>query len=308
MIISASRRTDIPAFYTEWFLRRLGKEIIVINPFNKNQANSILMTKETVDCIVFWTKNPRPLLDRLGEMEGYNYYFQFTVNGYGRLIEPGVPDLSKIIGTFIELSNIIGKKKVIWRYDPVFISDEFTAEWHISNFRKIAEKIHDHTEKCVISFIDMYAKTKRNTKQKLVREPTTGEIDSIAENMSKICSEYGLKLATCCESVDLKKYGIEHNSCIDKELIRELFGIVLKDTRDAQRGNCGCLKCHDIGSYNTCLHKCIYCYATYKPELVDDNQKENDIDSPLLIGHLGPGVKVYPIKVEKGSKINRFFF
>ena len=308
MIISASRRTDIPAFYSEWFLNRLGKEVVVVNPFNSKQANAIPLNKESVDCIVFWTKNARPLLDRIDELAGYNYYFQFTVNGYGKTIEPGVPELSDVIGTFQELSEKIGKEKVIWRYDPIFIDDGHDVGWHISNFKKIADELSDYTEKCVFSFIDMYAKTRRNTSRYGIREPTKEEMESIACQLSRVASEHKIGLCTCCEAIDLDRYGIKHNRCIDGELIRRLFNIMVDDVRDAQRENCGCLKCHDIGVYNTCLHKCRYCYATFNPDMADVNSEKNHLDSPLMIGYLDEDVKLYPIKVEKGKKVPKPFF
>ena len=248
------------------------------------------------------------MLERLDELDGYNYYFQFTINGYGAKIEPGVPDLSDVIKSFVELSNRIGKDRVIWRYDPIFINDEFTVDWHISNFETIAGELYKHTKKCVISFIDMYAKTKKNTTKFMIREPTLDEIEDICDGLSKINHRYELELATCCEKIDLERYGIKHNSCIDRSLIRRLFGILLDDKRDAQRENCGCIKCHDIGAYNTCLHKCAYCYANYNTELVDINNANNNIDSSVMIGHLESNVKVYPVKIEKGARIGKFQF
>lgn len=302
MILSVSRRTDIPAFYTEWFLDKLGKEIIVINPFNKNQANSIPVRKDTIDCIVFWTKNPRPLMDRIGELDGYNYYFQFTVNGYGKRIEPGVPPIDEVIDTFTELSERIGKEKVIWRYDPIFISDDHGIDWHIDNFRYISGKLRGHTEKCVISFIDMYEKTKRNTSSLKIREPTSEEMDVLARELSSMAREAGIELCSCCEAIDLKRYGISHNKCIDDDLIRRLFGISVENKRDAQRDNCGCVKCTDVGVYNTCLHRCAYCYANFNHEMVDRNSRMNKVDSPIMIGELDDSVKVYPVKIVKATK------
>ena len=284
------------------------KEIVVINPFNIKQANVIPMTKESIDCIVFWTKNARPLLDKIDRLKGYDYYFQFTVNGYGKQIEPGVPDLEEVIETFIDLSKTIGKEKVIWRYDPIFIDNEHDINWHISNFSKIISRLSKYTEKCVFSFIDMYSKTKRNTSQFGIREPSTEEMEKLAKIMSEIASENNIGLCTCCETIDLKKFGINHNRCIDGDLIRRLFNIAVNDTRDAQRENCGCLKCHDIGSYNTCLHKCRYCYATFNPKMADDNHQNNHIDSPLMIGYPSNDLKLYPVKIEKGKIVPKPFF
>lgn len=310
MVISVSRRTDIPAFYSEWFLNRIKEEYVdVINPFNTKQANRISLKKEDVDCFVFWTKNPKPLLSRINELDGYNYYFQYTVNSYGKDMEPNVPSKSKeLIDTFIELSNRIGKEKVIWRYDPIVLTDKYDINWHIKYFGELAERLHQYTTKCVISFVDLYVKTKRNTKELNIAEITETDMDYIAMKFSEICKKYNLELATCCEKIDLEKYGIIHNSCIDGKLIEKLFNIKVDNQRDNQRMDCGCIKCHDIGAYNTCLHKCKYCYATFNNDLVDKNIKKHNPNSSLLIGVLDDKIKVYPTneKCKEKEDVNLF--
>ena len=305
MVISVSRRTDIPAFYTEWFLNRIKAGYVdVINPFNTKQANRISLKKEDVDCFVFWTKNPRPLLNRIDELNGYNYYFQYTINSYGTDMEPNVPSKSdELIDTFIELSKKIGKEKIIWRYDPIIFTNKYNKEWHVKYFEKLAEKLSGYTTKCVFSFVDLYAKTKRNTKGLDIIEMTEDDMNYIAFEFSKIARKYNLELATCCEAIDLEKYGIKHNSCIDGELIKKLFKIVVSDKRDAQREHCGCIKCNDIGAYNTCKHQCKYCYATFNNDAVIENAKLHNPNSSLLVGELTDDVKVYPVKVTIGKKI-----
>ena len=310
MVISVSRRTDIPAFYTEWFLNRIKAGYVdVINPFNTKQANRISLKKEDIDCFVFWTKNPRPLLDRIDELDGYNYYFQYTINSYGTDMEPNVPSKSEeLINTFIELSNKIGKDKVIWRYDPIIFTNKYNKEWHIKYFELLAKKLANYTTKCVFSFVDLYAKTKRNTKGLDIIEMTEADMEYIASEFSKIAKKYNLELATCCEAIDLDKYGIKHNSCIDGELIKKLFGIEVSDKRDAQREYCGCIKCNDIGAYNTCKHQCKYCYATFNNDAVLDNEKKYNPNSSLLVGELTDDVKVYPVKVTVGKKVVKTLF
>lgn len=304
-VVSASRRTDIPAFYSDWFLNRLGKEVVTINPFNSGQANSMLLTEEDVDCFVFWTKDPSPMLERLNELDGYNFYFQYTLNGYGRKIEPNVPERDRSIRTFIALSERIGKEKVIWRYDPVLLNGEFTAEWHIGNFEYIAERLHPYTERCVFSFIDMYPKIRKNLSGTGIREPNEKEMRRIAEGFSETAGRYGIRLFTCCEGIELGEYGIGHSSCIDADLMERLFGIRADRTKDAQREGCGCVRCHDIGAYNTCRHGCIYCYATYDTDAAEINGRRNDIDSPVLIGELGSDVRVYPVRDMKRKGVLR---
>ena len=309
MIISVSRRTDIPAFYSEWFLNRIKAGYVdVINPFNSKQANRISLKNEDIDCFVFWTKNPRPLLDRINELNGFNYYFQYTINNYETDMEPNVPNHEELINTFIELSNRIGKEKVIWRYDPIILTNKYTKEWHIKSFDFIAQKLHNHTRKCVFSFVDLYAKTKRNTAGLNITELTEADMEYIACEFSRIAKKYNLEIATCSEEIDLDKYGIMHNACIDGELIKELFHIEVSNKKDAQREYCGCIKCNDIGAYNTCKHKCRYCYATFNNEVVAQNEKLHNPNSSLLIGELTEDIKLYPVKVTMGKKVVRTLF
>lgn len=300
MIISASRRTDIPAFYTEWFLNRIREGYVdVINPFDATKASRVSLKPELVTCIVFWTKNPGPLLKRLNELKDYRYYFQYTLTAYETDVEPKVPSVNERIKTFMELSKKIGKEKVIWRYDPIILTRKHSIDWHTKEFEYIASKLHDYTEKVVISFVDLYKKTDRNTKDLHLVRLGVEEMDILADKLSKIAHKYKLDIATCCETIDLKKYGISHNKCIDNELIERLFDVEVTDKRDAQREACGCVKCTDIGAYNTCLHRCKYCYATFNNELADKNRSLHDPSSTVLIGKLSKNVKVYPQKQDK---------
>lgn len=267
-VISVSRRTDIPAFYTDWFLNRVKKGYVIVpSTFGNTRAFAVPLDNDYVDCFVFWTKNAKPLLDRIDELEGYTYYFQYTVNRYGRDIEESVP--GSAADTFVELSEKIGKERVIWRYDPILLSERYSIDWHIHNFKGLAQKFSGHTEKCVISFIDLYAKTSRNTKGLGIRAPDETEMKSIAEQFSVIAEEFGIKLCSCCEKIDLSQYGIDHNSCIDGNLIERLSGKTRSYLLDNQREGCGCVKCTDIGMYDTCKHKCGYCYATVNHSAVD---------------------------------------
>lgn len=310
MIVSVSRRTDIPAFYTEWFLNRIKEGYVdVVNPFNTKQVNRISLLKEDVDCFVFWTKNPKPLLDRIDELDGYNYYFQYTLNSYGPDMEPNVPSKSKeLIDTFIELSKKIGKEKVIWRYDPIILTEKYTVEWHLKYFESLAKKLAGYTEKCVFSFVDLYAKTKRNTKDINLVELSEEHMDKIAQAMSIIAKRYNIELTTCCEQIDLEKYGIKHNSCIDEDLIERLFNIVVSDKKDGQREHCGCVKCNDIGAYNTCLHKCKYCYATFNNDMVEKNTLLHNPKSSLIIGELTDDMKIYETRIIRGRKRSNTLF
>ncbi|GHT99330.1 hypothetical protein FACS1894142_6790 [Spirochaetia bacterium] len=262
MIISASRRTDIPAFYGEWFMRRLREQrVLVRNPMNPEQISEIDLTPENIDGIVFWTKDPKRLLPHLDELDrlGYAYYFQFTLTPYDKTIEPHVADKSEIIKTFTELSDRIGKERVIWRYDPIILSDTLTVEHHADAFETLCEKLHAYTEKCVISFVDAYSFLN-------IQELSADACSLLAQKLSAIADAYGLPLASCCEKIDPAEYHIAHNKCIDDELINRIRGSIHKSAitykKDrGQRKECGCAASRDIGAYNTCDHGCVYCYA-----------------------------------------------
>lgn len=166
MILSVSRRTDIPNYYSEWFYNRIKEEFLYVrNPMNPHQISKIDLSPDVVDCIVFWTKNPEPMINRLDELAAYHYYFQFTLTGYGKEIECNVPHKrERMIPVFQELSKRIGKQKVIWRYDPIIFTKTYTPEYHLKAFEQIAMALRGYTEKCVISFVDVYAKNKKNMK------------------------------------------------------------------------------------------------------------------------------------------------
>lgn len=284
MILSASRRTDIPAFYSEWFYQRVREGFVCVrNPVNAHQVSRIPISPEVVDCIVFWTKNAAPMLDQLARLDEYDYYFQFTINNYGRETESCVPELSERLETFMRLSEKIGRARVIWRYDPILFSDQYTPEYHLKSFETIASALGAYTEKCVFSFVDIYpAKNGRSLDRMNARWLSAGETDRFAGELARIGRQNGLSLATCAEAVDLAGHGIEPNSCIDRALIERITGAAIRVGDDRQREHCGCAKCDDIGSYDTCPHGCVYCYANARPDTAAGRRKICDIHSPLL--------------------------
>ena len=265
MIISVSRRTDIPAFYSEWFMERVKEGYVdVKNPFNPKQARRVSLLPGDVDCFVFWTKNPAPMMKYLGRLDqgSYHYYFLYSLTAYGNSLEPGVPGLGYLLETFRELSSRIGMAKVIWRYDPIFLSNKHDIDWHIAHFKSIASELEGLTEKCVISFIDIYKKCVRRLEGTGIREPEEHELFEIAEGLSRIASFHGIQLATCAEDIDLDQLGISHSKCIDDELVSKISGVNISLKKDKyQRPACGCVESTDIGSYNTCRYGCLYCYA-----------------------------------------------
>jgi hypothetical protein len=269
VIISASRRTDIPAFFGEWLFNRLKeKRALVRNPRNPGMVAEIPLDPGFVECIVFWTKNPEnffryiPQIDRLG----YRYYFQFTLTPYDAVIERNV-DKSRITEIFIELSKMTGREKVIWRYDPILTSDVFTLDFHREQFELLCGKLRPYTEKCVISFIDSYSFLKNEFTGNNISVLPEEKIPDTAEMLSSTAKKYNMPLFTCCEKIDLERFGITHNKCVDDDLISRLFNIKVTAARDpSQRNGCGCRVSRDIGAYNTCRHGCVYCYAQRGPE------------------------------------------
>lgn len=300
MILSVSRRTDIPNYYSEWFFNRLKEGFLYVrNPMNFHQISKIKILPDVVDCIVFWTKNPLSMMERLDELEAYNYYFQFTLTGYGNDVERNLPNKkTSVIPVFQELSNKIGKEKVVWRYDPIFFSNRYNAKYHLKAFRSIAEALSGYTEKCVISFLDIYPKNKKNMDDLLSYDLSDSELREFAKELSNIAKENHIKIGSCAEKIDLDEYGIIHNSCIDKELIEKIIGCKLKINKDKnQRIECGCVESVEVGTYNTCKNGCVYCYANYSAKSVESNFQKYDPLSPLLCGHIVKDDKISTRKV-----------
>jgi len=279
VIVSASRRTDIPAFYAEWFVERLRVGYVKwVNPFSgTGQCVSFAKTR----AIVFWSKNPRPLMPHLAEVDrrGIGYYLQFTLNDYeAEGLEPNLPSLAERIETFCELSGGVGRSKVIWRYDPLLLTDRLGLDQLVERVTRVGERIHPFAEKLVIAFADIgrYAKVRTRLRRfaQGCRELSPEEMRVFAEKFVTATRAWGLNVATCAEAIDLEDLGIEKNRCIDDGLLARLFpedaellrflGPVearhrLKDK--GQRKECGCIVSKDIGAYDTCPHLCGYCYA-----------------------------------------------
>lgn len=309
MILSVSRRTDIPAFYSNWFYQRVKEGYVYVrNPMNIHQISKIAINTDVVDCIVFWTKNPKPLLARIDELDQYNYYFQYTINPYSHTLERHVPKKDVIIDTFKALSDKIGKNRMIWRYDPILLTDEIDINYHIKYFEELAKRLSSYTNRCTISFVDFYKKTKSNLKETSARELTDDEIFVIAKQLADIARHYNIEIQTCSEKIDLTEFGIEHGRCVDHRIVEELLGYKIDIQKDKnQRKECGCVESIDIGEYNTCGHSCLYCYANFNKEIVDKKRKNHNPLSPLLIGKVEEIDKIEERKVYPLKKMNSLF-
>ena len=328
VIISASRSTDIPAFYAKWFFNRLAKGYCVwYNPFNQQK---MYISFERCRVIVFWTKNPAPIIPYLPELDkrGIHYYFQVTLNDYVKEgFEPNVPSVDERVETFKKLSSLIGKEKVIWRFDPLIIAPNISPRELLTRIWNVGNKLKGLTDKLVFSFVDV--KTYKKVQNNLVNETTLftkedvenaeanhAQRIEIVEGLKKIREAWhkegwDIEMATCAEDIDLDAYGIEHNRCIDGELMKrifaddselvyylhtlkwpekDMFGEIppipqkTKNVKDTgQRKICGCMVSKDIGMYNTCRHFCVYCYANTSKELVLKNaQRHNDYSESII--------------------------
>lgn len=297
MIISASRRTDIPAFYSEWFFNRLKAGYAYVrNPMNPRRISEVSLAPDVIDGIVFWTKNPTPMLNRLHELRDYTFYFQFTLTPYGTDIEKNVPPKNNvIIPAFKKLSSMIGKERVVWRYDPILLNDKYTMQYHIKYFRVLCGMLADYTEKCTVSFLDLYKSIKRIIAPLGIRPLTPEQAEELAGYFGEITKEHGICIDTCAENIDLSRYGIGHAGCIDRHRLERIGNCKLDVERDkSQRAACGCVSGIDLGAYNTCRNGCVYCYANFNQTLVNDCCCKHVPTSPLLYGEVSADDIVKP--------------
>jgi hypothetical protein len=288
MILSASRRTDLPGYYSEWFFNRLKEGYALYrNPMNLAQICRVDLSVENIDCIVFWTKDPYPIMDRLEQLNqmGYSYYFQFTLTPYGKEIEPNLRDKQDILTTFRQLSDQLGKGRVLWRYDPIILNDVYTMDYHKDQFAYLCQELAGYTDLCTISFVDRYSKLSKNVKEQVVREIAAEEMHSLAAELVRIAEPNHIELRACCEASDLSVYGIKPAACIDKKIIEQVSGHPIAVKKDkSQRIGCGCVQSVDIGAYNTCRNGCVYCYANHSEASIIKNCEKHDPRSPMLIG------------------------
>lgn len=311
MILSASRRTDIPTYYNEWLFNRIKEGFVYVrNPMNIHQISKISLSPDVVDGIVFWTKNPVPMLDKLYNLQDYAYYFQFTVNSYGKDIEANIPSKNDIIvPAFRELSRIIGAEKVIWRYDPIMLTSKYTIDYHVNYFNELAKRLSGYTHKCVISFVDFYRNTQKHLKDLDILPLGEKEMYELAERLVEIARENNLIVESCAEKINLDQFGIRHGHCIDCDLFEQILNCKMDLSKDKnQRPECGCMESIDIGAYNTCKNGCKYCYANFSQTTVNKNTGLHNPYSPLLFGEVMPEDKIIERKMVslKNNQLNLF--
>lgn len=290
MIISASRRTDIPALYSPWLLNRLrAGEVLVRNPYNRRQVSRIRLDPALVDCVVLWSKNPAPLLPQLHAIQslGFPLLLHFTITGCEPGLEPGLPGLDERVATFCNLSRQLGPERVLWRFDPIVLTRSQGAEAVLQRFAALAKQLQGYTHQCSISFVSLYAKCRRNLAG-IDLQPNDDAIKiSLAQRLDALARCHGIRLVACCDTLLINTCGIAQAHCIDAAQIGALTGSTLRARKDAgQRPECGCTISVDIGAYDSCPHGCRYCYANTSRAAVARNCALHDPASPLLIGQL----------------------
>jgi hypothetical protein len=291
MVISASRRTDIPAFYTDWFIKRLEQgHVMFRNPFQYHTIYKYTLTKETVEFIVFWTKNPLPMIPHLHYLHdcGYPYYVLFTLNPYGPAVEPRIPSLHQRIDTFIRLCELTGPMRVIWRYDPIIINPSMDFHFHTEYFREIASALQGYTKRCITSFFAPYKKVLQNCNHLDIQLPSETEKKTLISRLVSIAEAHRMELRICADPTDYSEQGAFPSRCIDNRYIEAITGRTVHAQKDPhQRSACRCIESVDIGSYDSCLHGCLYCYANSNRTKTMSRSSSHDPNSPLLIGWPG---------------------
>lgn len=314
MIISASRRTDIPCYYGDWFMNRIKAGFVdVRNPMFPSQVSRYSLSPDIIDGIVFWSKDPQPFIGRLDELSDYSYYFQFSLTPYGRDVESGLRDKHDLIAAFQELSDKVGPERVIWRFDPILVNDKYSLEYHQRAFNTIATELNGFTHKVIISFIDEYRFGGRSIYESVRTQGVDNEQQNrIAEFVSRIARGNGMSVATCAEAIDLEKYGIEHARCVDARIFESLDGCKLSRLKSryeelqkdkSQRRQCKCIESIDIGCTNTCRNGCKYCYATTSEEKLRFNLSAYDASSTMLCSTFDPATD--RLKDNRGTGTSR---
>lgn len=302
MIIHTGLRTDIPAFYSDWFFNRIKEGYVLVrNPYNPGSVTRYELSPDIVDIIVFCTKNPEPMLSRMNELSSYGQYWFVTITPYGKDIEPNVPDKDRVMDNFKKLSDIIGADSICWRYDPIFLNDKYTLKQHITDFEYMAANLSGYTNTCVISFIDLYKKVKNNFRE--AKEVLLSERILLGKKLIEIAQSFGINIRTCAEGDILAPYGADCRGCMTTDVFEKAINTKLNiPNHRYSRNECRCYLGSDIGAYNTCGHLCRYCYANVKPDIVKKNMALYDPASPVLCGNIKESDNIHQAKQESWIK------
>lgn len=305
MILQTGSRTDIPAFYSNWFMNRIHEGYVLVrNPYYPKIVTRFELNPEVVDVLAFCTKNPHPMLPYLEELKDYGQFWYVSITPYGKDIEPNVPNKYQIIEDFKTISRQVGVDGMGWRYDPIFISKKYSIEYHLHAFETIAKELCGYTKICVISFIDLYSKVKKNFPE--VKEVSKEDRLYLGQKMIEIAKRYGMTIYPCAEGKELEPYGANCSGCMTISMFENAIHCSLDAPKMKTREECACFLGNDIGAYNTCFHFCRYCYANYSQELVKENYRKHDPDSPMLIGNIEEGDEIRISKQKSWKELTLF--
>lgn len=294
MIINTGARTDLVQYYSEWLLRRFREGYVFVrNPQFPDQVTRYVLSPDRVDAVLFCSKNYAPILPQLQEItDRYRCYFHYTITAYGEDIEPGVPPIGESMETLRRLSDLVGKQRVSWRYDPVLLTDRYTLGRHLETFSRMAERLTPYIDRCIFSFVQLYRKLRVNMPE---LQPLTDENrDAIAKGLGEIAARNGLWLQTCGTDGDFSRYGIHMSGCATADIVGKANGCRFRAHRNReQRVGCHCMESRDIGAYDSCPNGCRYCYANQSPEAAMANYRRHNPVSPILLGTVGPADHVH---------------
>ena len=297
MIVNVGGRTDIVNYYTTWLINRLKEGYVYSrNPLFTNNVSKISLNPKDVDCLLFCSKNYKPIIKYMKDInKKYRIICHYTITAYEKDVEPNVPTIEESIKTLKELSKIVGKEKVLWRYDPILLTEKYTIQRHIETFEYMAKEISPYVQRCIFSFVEMYKKLKYNMPE--IIPFTEEDRTKILENIGKIAKKYKLFIQTCGTDENYEKYGIHLSGCTTTEILEKANHVKYKEVKaKGMRKGCHCIPSRDIGAYDTCLNGCKYCYANTRPELAKENIKLHDKNSSILLGDINKTDKITEVK------------
>lgn len=297
MIVNVGGRTDIVNYYSEWLMNRIKEGFAYSrNPLFQNNVSKISLLPEDVDCLMFCSKNYKPMLKYMQELnEKYRIICHYTITAYEKEVEPNVPTITESIKTLMELSNIIGKEKVLWRYDPILLTKKYTIQMHLKTFESMAKQLSKYVQRCIFSFVEMYKKLEYNMPE--ILPFTEQDKIRILKGLGEIAQKYDLLIQTCGTDENYETYGIHVSGCTTPEILEQANNVKYKTVKaKPMRKGCHCIPSRDIGAYDTCLNGCKYCYANKRPDLAKENVELHDKNSPLLLGNLKQTDKITEAK------------
>jgi len=287
MIINTGSRTDTVQYYTKWLLKRFEEGFVYSrNPMFPDKVTRYELNPEVLDCVVFCSKNYEPILPYIQSItDKFNTYFHYTITAYGKDIEPNVPTIDKSIETLIKLSEIVGKQRIAWRYDPILLTENYTKELHYKTFDYMTEKLSPHIDRCIFSFVEMYKKLKTNMPEIILL--TDNDKNEIARNIGSIAKKYNMIIQTCAGNGNYKEYNIYPSGCMTAEILGRANNVTFKKLKHSgNRKGCNCMESRNIGDYDTCPNGCKYCYANQNPKIALENFKKHNPDFDMILGNL----------------------